>query len=175
MNLTRLRSGIWQVELRIPIDVREQIGRIRFAKSTGTRDKQEARRKSLDLLSQWHREIEAVRSEGGPSGLCEGLSDTYSRTRVAYGDDPIKPADPIVGPPMRSVSSAFDIDAQYALEVHAEAFVSEHYTSGRSQLEAKRYIREVSVFIAFFKCPLALESLLGNRGQHQKNARKQQA
>ena len=147
MNLTRLRSGIWQVELRIPIDVREQIGRIRFAKSTGTRDKQEARRKSLDLLSQWHREIEAVRSKGGPSGFCEGLSDTYSRTLVAYGEDPIKPSDPIVGPPRRSVSSAFDIDAQYALEVHAEAFVSEHYTSGRSQLEAKRYIREVSVFI----------------------------
>ena len=74
MNLTRLRSGIWQVELRIPKDVREQIGRIRFAKSTGTRDKQEARRKSLDLLSQWHREIEAVRCTGGPSGFCKNLS-----------------------------------------------------------------------------------------------------
>ena len=39
------------------------------------------------------------------------------------------------------------MDVQYALEVYAEPFVSEHYTSGRSQLEAKRYIREVSVFI----------------------------
>ena len=142
MNLTLLRSGIWQVELRIPVDVREQIGRIRFAKSTGTRDKQEARRKSLDLLSQWHREIEAVRCTGGPSGLCKGLSDTYSRTLVKYDDDPIQPSDSIVEPPRRSVSSAFDVDTQYALEVHAEAFVSEHYTSGRSQLEAKRYIRE---------------------------------
>ena len=94
---------------------------------------------------------------------------------MLHGEDPIKPSDPIVGPPRRSVSSAFDIDAQYALEVHAEAFVTEHYTSGRSQLEAKRYIREVSVFIAFSKCPLALESRSGNWGQHQKNARKQQA
>ena len=60
----------------------------------------------------------------------------------AHGDDPIQPSDSIVEPPRRSVSSAFDVDTQYALEVHAEAFVSEHYTSGRSQLEAKRYIRE---------------------------------
>jgi hypothetical protein len=42
MNLTCLKSGIWQVELRIPSDVRVVLGRTRFAKSTGTRDRREA-------------------------------------------------------------------------------------------------------------------------------------
>jgi hypothetical protein len=34
MNLTCLKSGIWQVELRIPSDVRVVLGRARFAQST---------------------------------------------------------------------------------------------------------------------------------------------
>ena len=34
MNLTFLKSGIWQVELRIPSDVRVVLGRTRFAKSS---------------------------------------------------------------------------------------------------------------------------------------------
>ena len=36
MNLTCLKSGIWQAELRIPVEVRPVIGKTRFAKSTGT-------------------------------------------------------------------------------------------------------------------------------------------
>jgi hypothetical protein len=38
MNLTCLKSGIWQVELRIPSDVRVVLGRARFTQSTGARD-----------------------------------------------------------------------------------------------------------------------------------------
>ena len=41
MNLTCLKSGIWQAELRVPQEVRPVIGKTRFAKSTGTRDKRE--------------------------------------------------------------------------------------------------------------------------------------
>ena len=42
MNLTCLKSGIWQAELRVPQEVRPVIGKTRFDKSTGTRDKREA-------------------------------------------------------------------------------------------------------------------------------------
>jgi hypothetical protein len=42
-----LKSGIWQVELRIPADVRVVLGRTRFAKSTGTRDKRKASNKAV--------------------------------------------------------------------------------------------------------------------------------
>jgi hypothetical protein len=38
MNLTCLKSGIWQVELRIPSDVRVVLGRASFTQSTGARD-----------------------------------------------------------------------------------------------------------------------------------------
>ena len=42
MNLTCLKSGIWQAELRVPEDVRDIIGKTRFAKSMRTRNKCEA-------------------------------------------------------------------------------------------------------------------------------------
>ena len=50
MNLTCLKSGIWQVELRIPSDVRVVLGRTRFAQSTGTRDKREASNRALAMI-----------------------------------------------------------------------------------------------------------------------------
>ena len=52
MNLTCLKSGIWQAELRIPMDLRLVIGRTRFAKSMGTRDKRGAVVKAASLLEQ---------------------------------------------------------------------------------------------------------------------------
>jgi hypothetical protein len=50
MNLTCLKSGIWQAELRVPTDLRLFIGRTRFAKSMGTRDKREAGMKAARAL-----------------------------------------------------------------------------------------------------------------------------
>ena len=52
MNLTCLKSGIWQAELRVPTDLRLVIGRTRLAKSMGTRDKREAIVKAASLLEQ---------------------------------------------------------------------------------------------------------------------------
>ena len=57
MNLTYLKSGIWQVELRIPSDVRGVLGRTRFAQSTGTRDKREAASRALPMLTEWQQSI----------------------------------------------------------------------------------------------------------------------
>ena len=61
MNLTCLKSGIWQVELRIPSDVRVVLGRTRFAKSTGTRDKREAVSRALPILAEWQELITTAR------------------------------------------------------------------------------------------------------------------
>jgi len=61
MNLTCLKSGIWQVELRIPSDVRVVLGRTRFAKSTGTRDKREAVSRALPILAEWQQLITTAR------------------------------------------------------------------------------------------------------------------
>jgi hypothetical protein len=61
MNLTCLKSGIWQVELRIPSDVRVVLGRARFAKSTGTRDKRKASNKALPILTEWQQLITTAR------------------------------------------------------------------------------------------------------------------
>ncbi|MGB1334737.1 MAG: DUF6538 domain-containing protein [Luminiphilus sp.] len=55
MNLTCLKSGIWQVELRIPSDVRVVLGKTRFAKSTGTRDKRKVASRALPVLAEWLR------------------------------------------------------------------------------------------------------------------------
>ena len=61
MNLTCLKTGIWQVELRIPSDVRAVLGRTRFAKSTGTRDKRQAINKALPILTEWQQLITTAR------------------------------------------------------------------------------------------------------------------
>ena len=61
MNLTCLKSGIWQVELRIPSDVRVVLGRTRFAQSTGTRDKRKASNRALPMLTEWQQLIATAR------------------------------------------------------------------------------------------------------------------
>ena len=63
MNLTCLKSGIWQAELRVPKDVRLVIGKTRFAKSMGTRVKREAVMKAVPLLEQWQSDIELAKSD----------------------------------------------------------------------------------------------------------------
>ena len=50
MNLTCLKSGIWQAELRVPEDLRDVIGKTRFAKSMRTRNKREAVVKAAPIL-----------------------------------------------------------------------------------------------------------------------------
>ena len=69
MNLTRLKSGIWQVELRVPVDVRHVLGKTRFAKSTRTQDKRTAMRLAAPVLADWQEAIEAPggKKQGTPA------------------------------------------------------------------------------------------------------------
>ena len=63
MNLTCLKSGSWQAELRVPKEVRPVIGKTRFAKSTGTRSKREAVLGAAPMLAQWQSDIELAKSD----------------------------------------------------------------------------------------------------------------
>ena len=63
MNLTCLKSGIWQAELRVPQEARPVIGKTRFAKSTGTRDKREAVLRAAPMLKRWQSDIELAKSD----------------------------------------------------------------------------------------------------------------
>ena len=63
MNLTCLKLGIWQAELRVPQEVRPVIGKTRFAKSMGTRNKREAVLRAAPLLEQWQSDIELAKSD----------------------------------------------------------------------------------------------------------------
>ena len=63
MNLTCLKSGIWQAELRVPEEVRAVIGKTRFAKSTGTRNKREAVLRAAPLLERWQSDVELAKSD----------------------------------------------------------------------------------------------------------------
>ena len=63
MNLTCLKSGIWQAELRVPQEVRPVIGKTRFAKSMGTRNKRQAVLRAAPLLEQWQSDIELAKSD----------------------------------------------------------------------------------------------------------------
>ena len=63
MNLTCLKSGIWQAELRVPEDLRDVIGKTRFAKSTRTRNKREAVVKAAPILEQWQSEIDLAKTD----------------------------------------------------------------------------------------------------------------
>ena len=62
MKLTCLKSGIWQAELRVPQEVRPVIGKTRFAKSMGTRNKRKSLR-AAPLLEQWQSDIELAKSD----------------------------------------------------------------------------------------------------------------
>ena len=63
MNLTCLKSGIWQAELRVPEDLRDVIGKTRFAKSMRTRNKREAVVKAAPILEQWQSEIDLAKTD----------------------------------------------------------------------------------------------------------------
>ena len=63
MNLTCLKSGIWQAELRVPQEVRPVIGAHRFSKFTGTRKKREAVLRPAPLWEQWQSDIELAQTD----------------------------------------------------------------------------------------------------------------
>ena len=148
MNLTCLKSGIWQVELRIPSDVRVVLGRTRFAKSTGTRDKRQAINTALPILTEWQQLITTARQNPEliqpklDRSVClhnaaqELLSNWHGQAWL----DQLKPS-------QAKLYDAVEWGEGVSLPIHMPKFIEAHYTRHRTQFEARRYILEATLFI----------------------------
>jgi len=63
MNLTRLKTGIWQAELKIPKQLHAVLGKQRFARSTRTKCQPEATSVSSPWLSEWQSLIQRAQND----------------------------------------------------------------------------------------------------------------
>ena len=148
MNLTCVKSGIWQVELRIPSDVRVVLGRTRFAKSTGTRDKRKASNKALLILTEWQQLITTARQNpeliqpkpDRPVCLHDAAQELLGNWQGLAWLDQLKPS-------QAKLYDAIEWGEGVSLPTHMCKFIEAHYTRHRTQLEARRYILEATLFI----------------------------
>ena len=148
MNLTCLKSGIWQVELRIPSDARVVLGRTRFAKSTGTRDKRQAINKALPILTEWQQLITTARENpeliqprpDRPVCLHDAAQGLLGNWHSQAWLDQLKPS-------QAKLYDAIEWGEGVSLPTHMCKFIEAHYTRHRTQLEARRYILEATLFI----------------------------
>ena len=148
MNLTCLKSGIWQVELRIPSDVRVVLGRTRFAKSTGTRDKRQAINKALPILTEWQQLITTARENpeliqprpDRPVCLHDAAQGLLGNWHSQAWLDQLKPS-------QAKLYDAIEWGEGVSLPTHMCKFIEAHYTRHRTQLEARRHILEATLFI----------------------------
>lgn len=96
-NLTRLPSGIFQVEFNLPADINALTGKRTWRKSTGTRDAKEAARIRDEAMVGWRQEIERLRNPSVEERLGKvirapsdwpGTQEEFIRDLVAApGDD----------------------------------------------------------------------------------------
>ena len=148
MNLTCLKSGIWQVELRIPSDARVVLGRTRFAKSTGTRDKRQAINKALPILTEWQQLITTARENpeliqprpDRPVCLHDAAQGLLGNWHSQAWLDQLKPS-------QAKLYDAIEWGEGVSLPTHMCKFIEAHYTRHSTQLEARRYILEATLFI----------------------------
>jgi integrase len=148
MNLTCLKSGIWQVELRIPADVRVVLGRTRFAQSTGTRDKRKASNKALPILTEWQQLITTARQS--PELIQPKPDRTVCLSDAAQGHDGRGDSSVWLDelkPSQAKLYDAIEWGEGVSLPTHMSEFIEVHYTRHRTQLEARRYILEATLFI----------------------------
>ena len=151
MNLTCLKSGIWQAELRVPEDLRDVIGKTRFAKSMRTRNKREAVVKAAPILEQWQSEIDLAKTDPQAFVAKQMLHN-------ARRDFSGKPSDSGVSndqlswlydlPPSKALAyETIEWGSDIPLPAYMDAFVKSHYTKSGTQSEALRYILEATLFI----------------------------
>lgn len=151
MNLTCLKSGIWQAELRVPEDVRDVIGKTRFAKSMRTRNKREAVVKAAPILEQWQSEIDLAKTD--PNAVLarqilhnarHDFSDKASDSGLTSGHL----AWLYDLPPSKALAyETIEWGCDIPLPAYMDAFVKSHYTKPGTQSEARRYILEATLFV----------------------------
>lgn len=151
MNLTCLKSGIWQAELRVPEDVRDVIGKTRFAKSMRTRNKREAVVKAVPILEQWQAEIDLAKTD--PQAFV--AKQILHHARSDFGG---KPSDSGLSnghlawlydlPPSKALAyERIEWGGDIPLPAYMDTFVKSHYAKSGTQSEARRYILEATLFI----------------------------
>ena len=148
MNLTCLKSGIWQVELRIPSDVRVVLGRTRFAQSTGTRDKRKASSRALPMLNEWQQLIATARQN--PELVQPKLARSKRLSDASQGrcDNRHTPSWlEQLKPSQANLYAVIEWDDGVSLPAHMLDFIEAHYIRHRTKLEARRYILEATLFI----------------------------
>ena len=148
MNLTCLKSGIWQVELRIPFDVRVVLGRTRFAQSTGTRDKRKASNRALPMLNEWQQLIATARET--PELVQPKLARSKRLSDASQGrcDNRHTPSWlEQLKPSQANLYAVIEWDDGVSLPAHMLDFIEAHYIRHRTKLEARRYILEATLFI----------------------------
>ena len=151
MNLTCLKSGIWQADLRVPTDLRLVIGRTRLAKSMGTRDKREAVVKAAPLLEQWQSEINLAKSD--PQAFM--ANQILRKARQEFHGKPLdsgRSDDHLAWlhnlPPSKALLyKAIEWGSDTPLPAYMDAFAQSHCTKPGTQSEARRYILEATIFI----------------------------
>ena len=151
MNLTCLKSGIWQAELRVPEDVRDVIGKTRFAKSMRTRNKREAVVKAAPILEQWQSEIDLAKTDPQAflakqilrNARCDFDGKPYdsgvSKDHLAWLYD--------LPPSKASAYEKIEWGSDIPLPAYMNTFVKSHYTKSGTQSEARRYILEATLFV----------------------------
>mgnify|MGYP001341603611 CR=1 FL=1 len=150
MNLTCLKSGIWQAELRVPREVRRVIGKTRFAKFTGTRNKRKAVLRAAPMLAQWQSDIELAKSD--PQTLI--AKQAHRKAQQAF-----RPLSQEFGvaedhlawlrnlPPSKaSKYEAIEWGSGTPLPAHMESFIQSHYIKSDTRSEAWRYVLEATIF-----------------------------
>jgi integrase len=148
MNLTCLKSGIWQVELRIPSDVRVVLGRTRFAQSTGTRDKRKASNRALPMLNEWQQLIATARETPELVQLKLARSKRLSDASQGRCDNRHTPSWlEQLKPSQANLYAVIEWDDGVSLPAHMLDFIEAHYIRHRTKLEARRYILEATLFI----------------------------
>ena len=148
MNLTCLKSGIWQVELRISSDVRGVLGMTRFAQSTGTRDKRKASNRALAMLNEWQQLIATARQN--PELVKPKLARSKRLSDASQGrcDNRHTPSWlEQLKPSQANRYAVIEWDDGVSLPAHMLDFIEAHYIRHRTKLEARRYILEATLFI----------------------------
>ena len=151
MNLTCLKSGIWQAELRVPREVRPVIGKTRFAKSMGTRNKREAVLRAAPLLEQWQSDIELAKSD--PHALIAKQAQRNAEQAFRPLSQESGVAEDHLAwlrnlPPSKaSKYETIEWGSGMPLPAYMESFIQSHYTKPDTRSEARRYVLEATIFM----------------------------
>ena len=170
MNLTKLPSGIYQAELRVPTDVQHLVGKKRFAKSTKTKDRREAAVRAAEWLAGWQRQIELAREN--PDALRDEIAVLTARAKVERERGEVLPGHERGGdtptghtrssmaleryqdfdwleslPPSKAKQYADIMWQGVPLPAFMERFIDAHYDKYKAKTEARRYILEATLFV----------------------------